>query len=229
MLCWIFPETDRGRTHREWGYVMWDRARVQHFDFDYIPRGWRRQRDESQKKKEIVCRSWPRRAKIHLAGGRGWWSEDDESKVVWVGDASPWDDKEARGKCKYCIGAVRCAPHRICLRVPGERALLNRNFELGWLKIPVPPGASGDLLLQGPDLQLGVSGYTPVAASVRLAERSKYQFENEEEDGEMLNEVMTSSAPQENTTRNSELVLLSAHPSIQVPQGILNSTVVPGW
>jgi hypothetical protein len=68
---------------------------------------------------------------------------------MWTGDASPWDDEVARGKCRYCIGAVRCAPHRVYLKIPEEKALLNRSFELRRLKIPMLPGTSETRTSQG--------------------------------------------------------------------------------
>jgi hypothetical protein len=61
--------------------------------------------------------SWRRRQLIHMSGGSGWWSEQDESRVEWLKGWSPWDDKEKRKKCPLCIGRVFCAPHRLTLRV----------------------------------------------------------------------------------------------------------------
>lgn len=228
MPSWVYSERDQARAHREWGYVMWDRARVQHFDLDYRGRVFRR-RDESQKKKESVRRSWPRRAEVHLAGGRGWWSEGNESKVLWISAASPWDDKEARGRCKYCIGAVRCAPHRICLRVPEEKALLSRSFELGLFKIPITLGASEDRMLQGPNFQPGDADYTPAANKVHLEERMKYKFEAEEEGIELGNEDVNNSPPQHNMPSNVELDSLFVQPPRQVLMKIMEGTDLPVW
>ncbi|TGO54815.1 hypothetical protein BOTNAR_0258g00080 [Botryotinia narcissicola] len=35
--------------------------------------------------------SMERRGRIYLAGGRGWWTAEDESKVVWPHGCAPWD------------------------------------------------------------------------------------------------------------------------------------------
>ena len=69
-------------------YVMWDYARLAKWgllDCDWFLLPWRpiatwddRQRHESEMQKSFKARH-----KIWKRGGRGWWSEEDESRVVW--------------------------------------------------------------------------------------------------------------------------------------------------
>jgi len=38
---------------------------------------------------ELRVASQKRREQIHFNGGRGWWSFDDESKIIWPGGQEP--------------------------------------------------------------------------------------------------------------------------------------------
>jgi hypothetical protein len=73
---------------RERGYVMWDYERLANLGMFDAP--WqsppRRSYMELMEEKVRVQRSYQRRTDIWLSGGRGWWSEQDESKVVYPGD-----------------------------------------------------------------------------------------------------------------------------------------------
>ncbi|KAH7385023.1 hypothetical protein BKA64DRAFT_681994 [Cadophora sp. MPI-SDFR-AT-0126] len=115
-------------TARTWGYVMWDRLRLD--EWGVFGKDWRQtlkfasyQELESKRQKEEEIRweveaSWKRREELHLAGGFGWWEETDEGRVEWArGRPSPWDDVTKRRECELCIGDVRCAPHRLVLRI----------------------------------------------------------------------------------------------------------------
>ena len=64
--------------------------------------------------------SWKRRQVIHMAVGTGWWTEHNESKVLWSRGRSVWDRGEKKRSCPFCIGSVRCAPHRLVLRLIGS-------------------------------------------------------------------------------------------------------------
>ncbi|EFQ99502.1 hypothetical protein MGYG_02515 [Nannizzia gypsea CBS 118893] len=72
---------------RERGYVMWDYERLSKWGLLKTP--WQRQPVEppevARDMREKVLQSHRRRTEIWLIGGRGWWSEEDESKVV-----NPW-------------------------------------------------------------------------------------------------------------------------------------------
>ena len=104
---------------------MWDRERLDSVDFFH---NFDRSLARNSEDKEVAVAAarklpgtWQRRARIHVAGGRGWWDETDESKIVWAtGKASPMDGEEERRNCEYCIGEVRCAPHRLVLVKPLE-------------------------------------------------------------------------------------------------------------
>jgi hypothetical protein len=112
---------------REWGYVFWDRKRLD--VMGCLETKWRHcAYPKSLKRGDgTLCwnmpslhASWKRRQAIHIAGGTGWWSEEDESKVQWPRGWSPWDGERKKRDCPYCIGSVRCAPHRLVLRVNGK-------------------------------------------------------------------------------------------------------------
>lgn len=81
-------------------------------------------------KRRDLKESWERRQWIFMAGGRGWWSTDDESRVQWTKGWCPWDDEDMRKTCPFCIGEVRCTPHRLVLRTGGRaRVILDVDSE----------------------------------------------------------------------------------------------------
>ncbi|PQE17897.1 zinc finger domain-containing protein [Rutstroemia sp. NJR-2017a BBW] len=87
-----FVLCEQHRFEREWGYVMWDYARI--LQLRVMENEWTKTPNDvyvsgkgSGPPKESLERKW----KIYRAGGRGWWSADDESKVVWRGGCAPWD------------------------------------------------------------------------------------------------------------------------------------------
>jgi hypothetical protein len=131
-LRWVYPHQEQAHTHRELGYVMWDSARMQYFNFAF--------RDKAkafcERTAEImrdaeVRKSWDRRGLIYLAGGRGRWIEGDESLIEWTGDRSPLDGKAKRKKCEFCIGEVRCAPHRLVLELSRQSTVGKHNSNEG--------------------------------------------------------------------------------------------------
>ncbi|KUJ18950.1 uncharacterized protein LY89DRAFT_582443 [Mollisia scopiformis] len=93
---WFWANQEETRAHfincemrkslREWGYVLWDRARLDALNVLSTPweeatdlvtideYGWRYSRQQ---------KSLERRHEIYVKGGRGWWSAEDESKIVW--------------------------------------------------------------------------------------------------------------------------------------------------
>lgn len=113
------------RYARRWGYVMWDWRRLDDLDMIWKEVGMRQQpmkhKNESGRTGNLEA-TWERRQLIYMAGGRGWWSESDESRVKWPNGRSPWDGVEKRWKCPYCIGEVKCAPHRLILSVGEQEA-----------------------------------------------------------------------------------------------------------
>ncbi|KAG4432114.1 hypothetical protein IFR05_012413 [Cadophora sp. M221] len=124
----LFDSTPRARQSRRWAYVMWDRRRLDRWgvfaqrwsDTLVIPSREEREleREEGERMHAEMISSWKRREVIHLAGGYGWWEAGDEGRVEWVkGKSSPWDDEAKRRDCDLCLGAVRCAPHRLVLKI----------------------------------------------------------------------------------------------------------------
>ncbi|MCJ1434095.1 hypothetical protein MMC27_003461 [Xylographa pallens] len=79
-----FVHLDDHRKLRERGYVMWDLERLEQWDLFREP--WERVPEANVdfvQEYEAMIRSFGERSKIWRRGGRGWWSEGDESKVVW--------------------------------------------------------------------------------------------------------------------------------------------------
>lgn len=75
---------------REWGYVMWDRARLD--DFGIFQNRWGPSYPNDEESQAIDQRvaemmaSWNARSEIWLMGGRGWWNPGDHSKIIWRDD-----------------------------------------------------------------------------------------------------------------------------------------------
>ncbi|KAK6599905.1 hypothetical protein H4I96_07231 [Botrytis cinerea] len=85
-----FVLCDKHRFEREWGYVMWDYSRI--LELGVTESEWERTDDAENNKGSRPSReSMDRREKIYRTGGRGWWSAEDESKVVWPDGCAPWD------------------------------------------------------------------------------------------------------------------------------------------
>jgi hypothetical protein len=85
-----FVLCEQHRFEREWGYVMWDYSRL--LEFGVMENEWdRADVAEDGRDSRPSSESRDRRWKIYLAGGSGWWSAEDESKVVWPGGCAPWD------------------------------------------------------------------------------------------------------------------------------------------
>ncbi|KAI0550902.1 hypothetical protein F4679DRAFT_540783 [Xylaria curta] len=96
MWKWAHPSLRRSvneRAHanlRKWGYVMWDRARLDTIDsqcmlkelilgpFRSLPY------DRVGEDDERWASSWLERSRIYNEQGRGWWDFGDESKIVWA-------------------------------------------------------------------------------------------------------------------------------------------------
>ncbi|THV43905.1 hypothetical protein BGAL_0821g00020 [Botrytis galanthina] len=88
--CIEFVLCDKHRFEREWGYVMWDHSRL--LELRVMENEWKATEDaENDRGLRPPQESMDRRDKIYLAGGRGWWTAEDESKVVWPHGCAPWD------------------------------------------------------------------------------------------------------------------------------------------
>ncbi|KAM5457494.1 hypothetical protein MaudCBS49596_000689 [Microsporum audouinii] len=74
---------------RKWAYVMWDHDRLLAWDIFSQPFNPFCRKDEKAASSEIerkqreLYRSRAARSKIFLKGGKGYWSENDETKVKW--------------------------------------------------------------------------------------------------------------------------------------------------
>lgn len=74
------------RKIRKEGYVFNDQVRL--IDWDpfqrpFIPMTDCEDSKESKEQRAQMRMSWHARSRIWSSGGRGWWSEDDQSKLVW--------------------------------------------------------------------------------------------------------------------------------------------------
>ena len=122
-----FVNREKHKNLRELGYVMWDRLHLDQRDVFRYPwqpilqsvEGRTAERSAGVDREADLRASRARRSIIHLAGGRGYWDKEDEGKVVWLkgSAASPWDDAKKRRDCVFCLGSVRCAPHRLDLKI----------------------------------------------------------------------------------------------------------------
>ncbi|DAA75553.1 TPA_exp: Uncharacterized protein A8136_1627 [Trichophyton benhamiae CBS 112371] len=85
MSSYNFVMADDHIPLRERGYVMWDYSRLSNWGLLRVP--WqpppREPPEVARDMREKVLRSHQRRTEIYLEGGRGWWSEEDESRVIY--------------------------------------------------------------------------------------------------------------------------------------------------
>ncbi len=90
---------------REFGYVMWDRKRL--LEHDLLSTQWMNPRrrpydpDEYRRRQDDMSRSFDLRSEIWRRGGRGWWAEGDESKVVWPVKRQKVERGRGRGGSSY--------------------------------------------------------------------------------------------------------------------------------
>jgi hypothetical protein len=103
---------------REWGYVMWDRARLHEWKVFQTP--WGPPDDYPPTTEVLECHaeretSLQRRSEIYRSGGRGWWSFEDESKVVWpkVSDQHP-----VRQRPKEVVSLSEAKDFLLTLKLP---------------------------------------------------------------------------------------------------------------
>jgi hypothetical protein len=86
----------------EWGYVMWDRNSIDRMRL--YESEWAEPDEVVYPTEDVVLRdrqrkeSLERRSQMYMAGRKGWWAFDDESKVVSPGGKDP------RGGSRHCEG-----------------------------------------------------------------------------------------------------------------------------
>ncbi|KAF2789047.1 hypothetical protein K505DRAFT_365959 [Melanomma pulvis-pyrius CBS 109.77] len=92
-----FVNQDDRKTLREWGFVMWDRARLD--ESSIFQSRWEppypndeESRANIQRRAEMQA-SWEARSKMYRIGGRGWWSFGDHSKIIWPNGKAPWEGR----------------------------------------------------------------------------------------------------------------------------------------
>ena len=91
---WIYQENRRNL--RQWGYVIWDRSRLEETGIFQEPWEDRSrsneallEEQEAVRQRAYVRNSWEARQQISWSGGTGWWSWGDHSKIQWEGGTAP--------------------------------------------------------------------------------------------------------------------------------------------
>lgn len=86
---------------RAWGYVMWDKARLdqsglysQPFTLLPLP-----DPQDLQRRKDAKIASMIKRRQLWREGAKGWWDEEDQSHITWgdpvvFSDDETWDHEE---------------------------------------------------------------------------------------------------------------------------------------
>jgi len=84
--CSNFVNSDSRQLLREWGYVMWDHARLDNWGIFEMPWEAPDTSARADAEREHVAKmqaSFDRRSEIFKARGRGWWSFENEGGVIW--------------------------------------------------------------------------------------------------------------------------------------------------
>ncbi|KAH9884417.1 hypothetical protein F4778DRAFT_762890 [Xylariomycetidae sp. FL2044] len=69
--------------HRHWGYIMWDRQRLDDIGAFEVPWELQDDRTGAEPTREEMQESWRARSEVYDRGGRGWWAPGDESRLEW--------------------------------------------------------------------------------------------------------------------------------------------------
>ncbi|KAI1080236.1 hypothetical protein F5B20DRAFT_119647 [Whalleya microplaca] len=73
-------------SYRQWGYALWDSKRLQ--DLGILERPWKPDAEQmpstAVENWDKMHASWAARADIYRRGGRGYWAEGDETRIVWT-------------------------------------------------------------------------------------------------------------------------------------------------
>ena len=81
---------------------MWDRSRLNKLDIFQMP--WEvpdipADADGETRRFAEMQASFHERSKAYMAGGRGWWSYGDRSKIIWLYDKkSLWESRDLRSE-----------------------------------------------------------------------------------------------------------------------------------
>jgi hypothetical protein len=113
-----FVNSPARRSLREWGYVMLDRSRLDEMSIFSTP--WEESEDlplTADEIRRMVQReeSLHRRSEIYRRGGSGWWSFEDESRVVWP---SPVQSAPSKPEPKQVNSLSEAKELILSLRIP---------------------------------------------------------------------------------------------------------------
>jgi hypothetical protein len=107
---WVYQESHREL--REWGYVVWDRPRLETVGiFRQACEDMPVTHDpvlleqEAERERGWLQNSWEERKAVSGRGGSGWWCWGDESRVQWkkIPRKSSWDDIARKAKTDRSI------------------------------------------------------------------------------------------------------------------------------
>lgn len=79
----VFSQFEQGNL-RDRGYVFFDLDRLEEWDMFAQPFEDIKVRQGHGQEFEDMKRSWDVRSSIYERGGRGWWSDGDESRIRWI-------------------------------------------------------------------------------------------------------------------------------------------------
>lgn len=120
--CAHFVNTHARRSLREWAYVMWSRSRLDQMNIFQTPRDEPAElaptHDEVQRRDQREA-SLDRRSHIYWRGGWGWWSFEDESRIVWP-DRKGVVERPLKGGQKEVQSLSEAKDFILSLKYPSE-------------------------------------------------------------------------------------------------------------
>ncbi|KAI0973402.1 hypothetical protein F4678DRAFT_477867 [Xylaria arbuscula] len=92
---WVYQHNHKEL--REWGYVMWDQSRLdavgilqKRWEDTVSVRNLALEQQEAGREHAYMQNSWIERENVSMAGGSGWSSWGDRSKLKWKTSQTPW-------------------------------------------------------------------------------------------------------------------------------------------
>ncbi|KAI1307128.1 hypothetical protein F5Y03DRAFT_126745 [Xylaria venustula] len=93
---WVYQQNRKEL--REWGYVLWDQSRLdavgilhERWEDTVSVRDLVLEQQEAGREHAYMQNSWIQREKVSRAGGSGWWSWGDRSKLKWRTSQTFWN------------------------------------------------------------------------------------------------------------------------------------------
>ncbi|RFU35659.1 hypothetical protein B7463_g715, partial [Scytalidium lignicola] len=105
--CKNFVYSNSQQPLRNSGYVMWDCVRLNKWNIFQKPWEAFYVADEAAQRSAEMRVSFDQRSKIYVAGGRGWWSLEDQSQIIWTVRVNLYDSHVTRNDQSQIIWPVR--------------------------------------------------------------------------------------------------------------------------